>query len=326
MIENFTPKCNENLIITEPVPAEQVGIRLDKWLAVSTDLSRSRLSALIEGGYVEQNGISVMSQDKKVQLGDIFEINLPPPVPAVPEAQDIPLDIVYEDEDLVVINKSADMVVHPAAGNYDGTLVNALLAHCKESLSGIGGVIRPGIVHRLDKDTSGLMVIAKNDEAHHFLSEQFAVHSLERCYQALVWGIPQPMSGIIETQIGRSRINRKKMTVLSSGGKRAETHYKVLDVLAEGRIGLVECCLKTGRTHQVRIHMTSIGHPLLGDKVYGHPPRGAAQSEKLRAATQFSRQALHSYKMSFEHPRTHKIMSFELPLPPDMQALADSLK
>ena len=324
MIEDFDDQSNENLIRTPSVPAEKAGIRADKWLAEATELSRSRLAALIEQGCVCQNGIPLSAADKKVAAGDVFEIAVPAPVPAVPQAQEIPLDIVYEDADILVLNKAAGMVVHPAAGNYDGTLVNALLAHCRDSLSGIGGVARPGIVHRLDKETSGLLVIAKNDLAHQKLSEQFAVHSLERCYLALVWGVPNPLSGVIETQIGRSSSDRKKMAVLKSGGKRAETHYRVVKILAGGLLSLVECSLKTGRTHQVRVHMTSIGHPLIGDKVYGRPPKGAAQNESIRAAYLFDRQALHSYKMSFIHPKTNREMRFEIPLPPDMQAVVDS--
>ncbi len=324
MIEDFDDQSNENLIRTPSVPAEKAGIRADKWLAEATNLSRSRLAALIEQGCVCQNGIPLSAADKKVTAGDVFEIAVPAPAPAVPQAQEIPLDIVYEDADILVLNKAAGMVVHPAAGNYDGTLVNALLAHCRDSLSGIGGVARPGIVHRLDKETSGLLVIAKNDLAHQKLSEQFAVHSLERCYLALVWGVPNPLSGVIETQIGRSSSDRKKMAVLKSGGKRAETHYRVVKILAGGLLSLVECSLKTGRTHQVRVHMTSIGHPLIGDKVYGRPPKGAAQNESIRAAYLFDRQALHSYKMSFIHPKTNREMRFEIPLPPDMQAVVDS--
>lgn len=324
MIEDFDDQSNENLIQTAPVPSDKVGIRADKWLAEATDLSRSRLAALIEQGCICQNGVPLTAADKKTAAGDVFEIAVPAPAPAVPQAQNIPLNIVYEDADILVLNKAAGMVVHPAAGNYDGTLVNALLAHCKDSLSGIGGVARPGIVHRLDKETSGLLVIAKNDLAHQKLSEQFAVHSLERCYLALVWGVPNPMQGVIETQIGRSSADRKKMAVLKSGGKRAETHYRVVEILAGGLLSLVECSLKTGRTHQVRVHMTSIGHPLIGDKVYGRPPKGAAQNEAVRAAYLFDRQALHSYKMSFVHPKTNRIMRFEIPLPPDMQAVVDS--
>ena len=317
---------DKNEIMTLPVKPEQAKMRLDKWLAQATELSRSRLSCLIEQGQVFLNGIPVTDQDRKTVIGDIYQIILPPPVEAVPQAQNIPLEIIYEDNDLLVLNKPAGMVVHPAAGNHEGTLVNALLAHCRSSLSGIGGVIRPGIVHRLDKETSGLMVVAKNDEAHKGLSAQFAVHSLERSYLALVWGMLSPSSGIIETQIGRSSVNRKKMAVVASGGKRAETHYQMLETYAAGKISLVKCTLKTGRTHQVRVHMTALGHSLIGDKVYGRTPKGAQQSSLLKPAADFSRQALHSYKMEFEHPITHKKMRFETPLPPDMQHLIDSFR
>ena len=313
-------------ITTLPVGSEQNKMRLDKWLASVTELSRSRISDLIEQGRVFLNDFPVTEQDRRTAAGEIYRIVLPAPVEAVPQAQEIPLDIVYEDNDLLVLNKQAGMVVHPAAGNYEGTLVNALLAHCRESLSGIGGVIRPGIVHRLDKDTSGLMVVAKNDEAHKGLSVQFAVHSLERSYLALVWGMLSPSAGVMETQIGRSPVNRKKMAVVVSGGKRAETHYRMLETYAGGAVSLVRCSLKTGRTHQVRVHMTALGHPLIGDSAYGRMPKTAHSSELLKAAVQFGRQALHSYQMCFEHPITGKIMRFEIPLPSDMQELVDSLK
>ncbi len=319
---------NGDLIQTPPVPAENAGIRLDKWLASCTELSRSRLSSLIADGRVLLEGRPTETPDRKVRAGEVYSVEVPPPVPALPQAEDIPLDVVYEDADLLVLDKPAGMVVHPAVGNYEGTLVNALLAYCGAGLSGIGGVARPGIVHRLDKDTSGLLVVAKNDAAHRALSEQFAVHSLERRYKALVWGIPEPVSGVIETQIGRSRTDRKKMAVLKSGGKHALTQYKVLDVF-HGGVSLVECSLKTGRTHQVRVHMTHIGHPLLGDAVYGRAPAGTRSrlpDELFRLAASFPRQALHSCRMSFVHPRTGETMTFERPLPPDMQTLADALK
>lgn len=319
-------KDNENVLITPPVDPQNAKIRVDKWLAACTDLSRSRVSALIDQGAVFLNGVCLRDQDKKTAAGEVYRIEIPAPVDAVPQAQPIPLDIVYEDADLLVVNKPAGMVVHPAAGNYDGTLVNALLSHCRESLSGIGGVIRPGIVHRLDKETSGLMVIAKNDEAHKGLSAQFAVHSLERCYLALIWGRLFPAQGVIETQIGRSSVNRKKMAVVKSGGKRAETHYRTISLYAGGAVSLAECSLKTGRTHQVRVHMTALGHPLVGDKTYGKVPGTARHNPVLAAAVNFSRQALHSYKMSFEHPATHQIMRFEIPLPADMLAVVDALK
>ena len=315
---------NERIITAPAVDPQNAKIRLDKWLAACTDLSRSRVSALIDQGAVFLNGAAVYDQDRKTSAGEVYSIAVPAPVDAVPQAQDIPLTVVYEDADLLVIDKPAGMVVHPAAGNRDGTLVNALLAHCLESLSGIGGVIRPGIVHRLDKDTSGLMVVAKNDATHRALSAQFAVHSLERCYLALVWGRLNPARGVIETQIGRSAVNRKKMAVLQTGGKRAETHYQTVEVCANGAVSLVECSLKTGRTHQVRVHMTALGHPLVGDSTYGKVPK-SARIESLRPAVEFPRQALHSYKMSFEHPSTGEIMRFEIPLPPDMRAVMDAI-
>lgn len=312
------------VIITPAVTPAEAGTRLDKWLALRTELSRSRVSALIERGAVSSNDAVVSNQDRKTVAGEVYRIEIPKPAAAAPEAQEIPLDIVYEDADLLVLNKPAGMVVHPAAGNRDGTLVNALLAYCKDSLSGIGGVARPGIVHRLDKDTSGLMVVAKNDAAHNGLSAQFAVHSLERRYLALVWGRINPVQGVIETQIGRSPLNRQKMAVLKTGGKRAETHYRTLATFEGGAVSLVECSLKTGRTHQVRVHMTALGHPLLGDGVYGKTPK-AAKTESLKTAAAFPRQALHSYKICFEHPSTGETMRFELPLPSDMQSIVDSL-
>lgn len=315
---------NERIITAPAVDSQNAKIRLDKWLAACTDLSRSRVSALIGQGAVFLDGAAVYDQDRKMAAGEVYSIAVPAPVDAVPQPQDIPLTVVYEDGDLLVIDKPAGMVVHPAAGNHDGTLVNALLAHCRDSLSGIGGVIRPGIVHRLDKDTSGLMVVAKNDAAHRALSAQFAVHSLERCYLALVWGRLNPARGVIETQIGRSAVNRKKMAVLQTGGKRAETHYRTVEVCANGAVSLVECSLKTGRTHQVRVHMTALGHPLIGDSTYGKAPK-SARIESLRPAVEFPRQALHSYKMSFEHPSTGEIMRFEIPLPPDMRAVMDAI-
>ncbi len=317
---------NENILTTPPVDEQHIKVRLDKWLASCTDLSRSRISALIAQGAVFFNDECVCDQDRKTILNEVYEIRIPPAVPANPEAEQIELDIVYEDEDLLVINKPAGMVVHPAAGNYEGTLVNALLGYCKGSLSGIGGVIRPGIVHRLDKETSGLMVVAKNDKAHNGLSAQFSVHSLQRRYLALVWGILTPRSGVVENQIGRSPYNRKKMAVLKTGGKRAETHYQTLEIFAHQAFSLVECVLKTGRTHQVRVHMTDLGHPLIGDKVYGKVPKTAIRDEVLKPVVSFPRHALHSYKMSFIHPLSCKEMNFEIPLAQDMQTIVNSFR
>jgi 23S rRNA pseudouridine1911/1915/1917 synthase len=266
-----------------------------------------------------------------VKAGEVYEIDIPAPVSATPEAQEIPLDIAYEDDDLIVINKPPDMVVHPAAGNHDGTLVNALLAHCGEALSGIGGVKRPGIVHRLDKETSGLMVVAKNDAAHQWLSEQLSTRTLTRVYQAIVWGVPSPVQGRIETQIGRHKTNRKKMAVLDGGGKDAITDYRVLEsfgLLAS----LVECRLKTGRTHQIRVHMSHIGYPLAGDPLYGKgsPAKFLRQMkapENVAAAlTAFPRQALHAAQLEFIHPISENRISLRADLPADMQALLQVLR
>ena len=314
-MNDFEKICKEKVALNEQ------GIRLDKWLSDKLEMSRSRVTALIKEGFLTQNGVVVTSADKKTCVDDEFILSIPAPVPAEPVAQDIPLDIVYEDDDLLVLNKQAGIVVHPACGNYDGTLVNALLAHCHGSLSGIGGVARPGIVHRLDKDTSGLLVVAKNDKAHVGLSEQFQVHSLTRCYLALVWGMLPAMSGVIENYIGRSSFDRKKMAVVQNGGKRAETHYCVKKILKEGVASLVECSLKTGRTHQVRVHMTSLGHSLIGDDMYGRAPR--LKNEVIKELARFPRQALHSYKMSFIHPILNKEMRFEIPLPDDMKAVVE---
>ncbi|MCQ2965891.1 MAG: RluA family pseudouridine synthase [Alphaproteobacteria bacterium] len=315
MMNDFEKICKEKVLLNEQ------GIRLDKWLSDKLDMSRSRITNLIKDGFVTINGIITTSADKKTCLDDEVTLSIPAPTPAEPIAQDIPLDIVYEDDDLLVLNKAAGIVVHPACGNYEGTLVNALLAHCHGSLSGIGGVARPGIVHRLDKDTSGLLVVAKNDKAHVGLSEQFQVHSLTRCYLAIVWGMFSSSTGVIENYIGRSPFDRKKMAIVQNGGKRAETHYTVKKILKEGIASLVECSLKTGRTHQVRVHMTSLGHSLIGDDTYGRAPR--LKNEMIKELAQFPRQALHSYKMSFIHPVTQKEMFFEIPLPPDMQAVID---
>lgn len=295
---------------TVPVPENKAGMRLDKLLTEGAEgLSRARIQALMAEGNVfvgEMGGQTVSDGSKKTRAGDVYVICVPPAVAAEPEPQDIPLDVVYEDDDLIVIDKPPGLVVHPAAGNADGTLVNALLAHCKGSLSGIGGVARPGIVHRLDKGTGGLMVAAKNDAAHEGLSKQFADHSLDRAYLAVVWGVPMPPKGEIEGNIGRSPQNRKKMAVVQKGGKYALTRYRVLK--AFGTVAsLVECRLATGRTHQIRVHMTSIGHPLIGDPVYGGNKkgmRGQLSAEARAAVESLDHQALYAYELGFMHPLT----------------------
>jgi 23S rRNA pseudouridine1911/1915/1917 synthase len=304
------------------VGPDQGGERLDKWLAEEVDgLSRARLRALLDNGRVTLDGETIRDASRRVKPGQDAWVTEPPPVAAHPKPQDIPLTVLYEDSDLIVIDKPAGLVVHPAAGNPDGTLVNALLFHCGDSLSGIGGERRPGIVHRLDKDTSGLMVAAKTDLAHRGLAEQFACHSLTREYHCLVWGRPKAAKGSVEGNIGRHPTNRKKMTVVPSGGKHALTHYRVLETF-EDAFSLVECRLATGRTHQVRVHMAHLGHPLLGDAVYGRSGFPKALSKDAREAIgNLGRQALHSRYIRFLHPRTQEEIALESQLPKDINTI-----
>jgi 23S rRNA pseudouridine1911/1915/1917 synthase len=302
--------------------------RLDKALAEAVaQLSRERIKALIDEGRVTLGGRAVAQPSLKVVAGTQFAIDLPEAAPAEAAAQDIPLVVAYEDADLIVIDKPAGLVVHPAAGNLDGTLVNALLHHCAGQLSGIGGVARPGIVHRIDKDTSGLMVAAKTDRAHEGLARQFADHSIERAYLAVTAGRPSPLSGTVRGHIGRSDANRKKMALVGeSRGKHAVTHYRTLAPL-DGA-ALVECRLETGRTHQVRVHMASIGHALLGDPVYGRAPK-ALQPKSLQSVVsdlRFVRQALHAARLGFIHPVSGETLAFAAPLPPDMRELITALR
>ncbi len=295
--------------------------RLDKALAQATGLSRERVKGLIGDRRVEVAGQLATNPSAKVAEGARFTIHMPPPEPLDVEAQDIPLDIVFEDEHLIVVNKAAGMVVHPAAGNRDGTLVNAVLHHCKGRLSGINGVARPGIVHRIDKDTSGLLVVAKTDAAHEGLAAQFADHSVHRRYLAVCAGHPNPTEGTVDARLGRSDRDRKKMAVLdkdSSRGKHAVTHYKLLTRLKHA--ALIECRLETGRTHQVRVHCASIGHPLLGDPVYGTAPKAL---KPLISQLGFNRQALHAAELGFSHPATGKTVQFRADLPNDMRELID---
>jgi len=298
------------------------GWRLDRALAAAVPtLSRERLKALIRSGAVETGGQPVRDPSAKVRGEEALRVAVPEPEPAHNEAQDIPLTIVFEDEHLLVVDKPAGLVVHPAAGNFEGTLVNALLHHCGPSLSGIGGVARPGIVHRIDKDTSGLLVVAKTDVAHEGLSKQFAAHSIDRRYLAIVNGLPKQAEGVVDAPLARSATNRKKIAIVENGrGKRAVTHWKRLTLLREA--ALVECRLETGRTHQVRVHMASIGHALLGDPVYG---RSGKTHSKLLKDLQFQRQALHAAELGFTHPVTKRRLSFSSPMPPDMQELFDAL-
>jgi len=306
---------------------EDKGQRLDKVLAAHlSEFSRARLQALITGGHVLRADKVFDDSSYRVKEDETFYITIPPAIEATPQPQEIKLDIVYEDKDLLVINKAPDMVVHPAAGNHDGTLVNALLAYCGDQLSGIGGVKRPGIVHRLDKETSGLMVVAKNDKAHHGLSEQLAGRTLKRTYQAIVWGMVSPPAGHIETQIGRSPTNRKKMAVLNGGGKVAITDYQKLEGF--GLIAsLVECRLQTGRTHQIRVHMAHLKHWLVGDPVYGRPAvqkflkLNKIDPDLALALLTFPRQALHAAALEFIHPISETKVSLTCKLPEDMQGL-----
>jgi 23S rRNA pseudouridine1911/1915/1917 synthase len=296
--------------------------RLDKALAEASGLSRERVKALMAEGRITLSGELVTNASAKVAAGTPFAITVPEALPAAAEAQDIPLQIAFEDEYLIVIDKPAGLVVHPAAGNHDGTLVNALLHHCRGQLSGIGGVARPGIVHRIDKDTSGLMVVAKTDAAHEGLARQFADHTVERAYLAVVGGLPMPLAGAIRGPIGRSSANRKKMALVEEGrGKHAVTHYRTLEALDFA--ALVECRLETGRTHQVRVHMASMGHPLLGDPVYGRtPPR----LRTLLAELEFRRQALHARELGFIHPISSERLHWHSELPVDLRELLEALR
>ena len=298
------------------------GWRLDRALAAAVPtLSRERLKALIRSGAVEAEGQAVRDPALKVRGEEALRLAMPEPAPAHNEPQDIPLTIVFEDEHLLVVDKPAGLVVHPAAGNLDGTLVNALLHHCAGQLSGIGGVARPGIVHRIDKDTSGLLVIAKTDVAHDALAKQFAAHSIGRRYLAIVNGVPKATVGTVDAPLARSATNRKKIAIVEGKrGKRAVTHWKRLTMLNDA--ALVECRLETGRTHQVRVHMASIGHPLVGDPVYG---RAGKTHGKILKELQFHRQALHAAELDFTHPVTKLRLSFASPMPPDMQELFNAL-
>jgi 23S rRNA pseudouridine1911/1915/1917 synthase len=312
--------------------------RLDRVLAQAFgDLSRSRLQALVRAGQVTVNGTPALDPSVKATAGAVIALAVPPAAPATPQGEAIALSVVHEDEDLIVIDKPAGLVVHPAAGHEAGTLVNALIAHCGDSLSGIGGVRRPGIVHRLDKDTSGLLVVAKNDRAHHALAAQFADHGrtgpLERAYLALVWGVPGRPRGTVEAALARSSHNREKMAVVPAArGRYAITHYSVEAALPEGAeavASLVRCELETGRTHQIRVHMAHLGHPLLGDGLYGSGFKTKANRlspPQQAALAALGRQALHAAVLGFEHPRSGAPLRFESPLPADMSALLSALE
>ncbi|HTQ12752.1 MAG TPA: RluA family pseudouridine synthase [Rhizomicrobium sp.] len=315
------------------VTDSEAGHRLDRFLAAALpQLSRSRLQGLIAQGAVTRGAGTIRDPNFRVKPGETYAVAAPEPEPAAPQGQDIPLDIVYEDNDLVVIDKPAGLVVHPAAGNPDGTLVNALIAHCGATLKGIGGVARPGIVHRLDKDTSGLLVAAKNERAMASLAKQFAAHAIERAYHAVVWGAPRAGEGKVEGQIGRNPFDRKRMAVLRGGGKEARTRYRVAERFGPRPFAsLVECRLETGRTHQIRVHLSHLGHPLIGDPAYGRAraaprPKTEAEAAAYRAAVEFPRQALHAWLLGFHHPALNKTMRFERPWPTDFTNLVKALR
>jgi 23S rRNA pseudouridine1911/1915/1917 synthase len=332
------------VLVAEP----ETGERLDRVLARHiAELSRSRLKTLIEAGAVAIDGATIRDPSHRVNSGTTLTVDVPPPEPATPQAEPIPLTVVYEDNDIIVINKPRNLVVHPAAGHWTGTLVNALIAHCGDSLSGIGGERRPGIVHRLDKDTTGLMVVAKNDRAHRLLAAQFADHGrsgegFERGYLALVWGAPERPHGTIDRPIDRDPHARDRMAV-REGGREAVTHWQVLERYTgepgpqrANRAGradasvasLLLCRLETGRTHQIRVHLASIGHPLLGDQVYGAGFRTKSSllpPEARQALAELARQALHSHILSIKHPTSGEISQFRSELPPDLARLRHAL-
>ena len=298
----------EILTITE----NEAGQRADVVLAAMLELTRSNMQKLLDEGRAVK-GTKVIKSNYKVKLGDEIIVTLPEPRPLDVQPENIPLDIIYEDEDVVVVNKERGMVVHPAAGNYSGTLVNALLYHCK-NLSGINGVIRPGIVHRLDKDTSGIMICAKNDAAHVSLSEQIQSKTAQRTYLAVVRGNIKTDSGVIETQISRDKDDRKKMAVVKEGGRNAITEYEVVERF--GKYTIVKCKLKTGRTHQIRVHMEYLGYPLVGDPKYS----------PMKTPFSINGQALHSLTLAFDHPRTGERMEFEAKLPEDLHKIVTRLR
>ncbi len=307
-------------------------------------MSRARLQELVKAGHCtvtrRQSDTTIKDPSWRVKQDDIVALVLPPPIDTSVKPQNIKLDVLYEDDDLLVVNKPSDMVVHPAPGSPDGTLVNALLAHCGDSLSGIGGERRPGIVHRLDKDTSGIMVVAKNDAAHQGLSEQFAAHGrdgrMARIYKALVWGTPLPATGTVNAPLMRSANNRKKIAIAkteNSAARHAVTHYRRLETYAakngRGQVSLIECTLETGRTHQIRVHMAHIGHPVLGDKLYGTGMKSRAVhlSDPQKAALDaLDRQVLHAAALGFEHPRTGEKHYYEASFPKDLERLLEAMK
>ncbi len=343
MTHDETARPARRLSLT--VNADHAGTRLDKWLSDRIEgLTRTRIKALIEADALKRGGAPFADVSWKVKEGETYALDIPAAAPAGPLPEAIPLDIRYEDADLIVINKPAGLVVHPGAGNWTGTLVNALIAHCGASLSGVGGVARPGVVHRLDKDTSGLLVAAKNDAAHQGLSAAFSVHDIERVYAAIALGCPRPAVGTIDAPLARAA-DRLKMTVVDEESERpdmraAVTHYRVAEVFGRGRAklagdalaALIDCTLETGRTHQIRVHLASIGHPLIGDPVYGRgpglsglKPGETAADRAIAAVAGFRRQALHARVLGFAHPVTGEALRFEAEPPADFKSLRSAL-
>ncbi|MBN9672517.1 RluA family pseudouridine synthase [Roseibium aggregatum] len=320
------------------VDADDAGKRLDAVLASHVEvLSRNRIQSLIKSGDVTVGGAKIVEPKYRVNEGDALVLVLPEAEDPEPKGEDIPLSVVFEDEHLIVIDKPAGLVVHPGAGNWTGTLVNALIHHCGDSLSGIGGVKRPGIVHRIDKDTSGLLVVAKTDRAHQGLAAQFADHGrtgpLERAYAALVWGAPSGLKGTIDANLARSQTNRQKIAVVKTAGRRAITHWQVKERFGghseDALAALMECRLETGRTHQIRVHMAHIGHPLIGDDDYGSGFKTKINrlEEPLKGVVAgFTRQALHAGLLAFEHPINGKTLRFESPYPEDFATLLSTLQ
>lgn len=320
--KNVNAKEGEIFVVTDTLSGE----RLDKYVSLVADISRTLAAKMIDDGCVKVDG-RVEDKKLKLKIGQFVELVIPEIESDRAEPENIPLDIIYEDEDIIVVNKPSGMIVHPAPGVYSGTLVNALLYHCKGSLSGIGGVARPGIVHRIDKDTSGLLVVAKNDFAHNALAADIKVHNVKRVYVALALGNIKEDNGIVDKPIGRHPIDRKKMAVIQNPqikSRDAITHYRVLErfSLPQGNLTLVECELETGRTHQIRVHMSSIGHALLGDEVYG----GVNNKHYTTHKSLIDGQCLHARMLTLTHPRTKEKMSFEAPIPENMKTLIEKLR
>lgn len=313
---------------TVRIAEDKAGLRLDRALAEALpEVSRSRLKTLIDSGEVrEAAGVSVCTPSRRVREGELYTVDVPAIAVDTLAPQPLPLDLVFEDDAVIIVNKPPGLVVHPGAGNPDHTLVNALLAHCGR-LSSVGGPRRPGIVHRLDKDTSGLMIAAKTDAAHMALARQFAEHGIERAYLALVWGVPSPAQGRIEGNIGRDPHHRTRMAVVAHGGRSAATHYRVIETIAGGAVSLVECRPMTGRTHQIRVHMAMIEHPLIGDPLYGGRRQLRRINREAWAATaHFDRQALHAFLIGFIHPTSADRYRFEIDSSPDIKELIHTLK